>query len=331
MTVIQSYLHPPVHICFTIDEPYVAYMAVCMASILDNADGETRFNFHIISAGLSPWMERKLLELRHIKECSIEFITIDHSQIAGLPSYGKRSSHINDVSLYRLKLASLLPELDKVIYLDVDTVSLTNIARLWAVDLTDHHLAAVADSVFAVESAGLSPEFRDWRTFHKSMHTGDYVNAGVLLINLQKWRMDKVEELFLHLSAEYGRHFLFPDQDLLNIAFSSTMVRLNCRWNVPIDIMKNFSLLRPVDPYIIHWAGERKPWNGTVDEFGESIFWHYASLTPFFCYLTHAWTRTTLDRRDENLKSEMVRHNYWLRLQSFVRQRVFKFNAVVLT
>ena len=81
----------------------------------------------------------------------------------------RAAKHISIETNFRLKIASLIPNVEKCIYLDSDLILTENISKLWMQDIDDYYFAAVTD-----KKVGF--------------------NAGVLLINLKKWREDNLEK-----------------------------------------------------------------------------------------------------------------------------------------
>ena len=79
------------------------------------------------------------------------------------------SSKWTYMSMMRAALPFLLPDLDRILYLDIDTIVIRDISALWELPLADCYFAAVRE-----------PE--------KSTETFTYINAGVMMMNLEKLR-----------------------------------------------------------------------------------------------------------------------------------------------
>ena len=105
------------------------------------------------------------------------------------------------------------------------------------------------------------------------MDPGSYVNAGVLMLDLEKCRQkvsfrDVVETL-------HSRNFFYNDQDVLNILLEGNIKQVDCKWNYMNNIVfylecdrKEFRELyldlSREDYRIIHYISAIKPWNGEV-------------------------------------------------------------------
>jgi lipopolysaccharide biosynthesis glycosyltransferase len=98
-----------------------------------------------------------------------------------------------------------------------------------------------------------------------------YVQAGVLLFNLEKIRNDNKSNIMTDIFNKYPI-LAFNDQDILNIAFKGNMKLLDIRYNFydPRNQLLHGNLgaseyneweLAKYNPAIIHFTGGDKPWN----------------------------------------------------------------------
>jgi lipopolysaccharide biosynthesis glycosyltransferase len=187
-------------------------------------------------------------------------------------------SHLTAATLLRLQLPSVLKDVDRVIYLDSDLVVLNDIASLYDTDLSDLPLAACLDfwltggPPFAPPIAGWGVEA--WHQFLRDVvrlsdHKA-YFNAGVMVMDLDRSRdigLMPAAEAFLE-QANYKT--VYVDQDALNHVINGAFVRLDLRWNVLANRRQTDgadretstpAALSQADPWILHYAGPRKPWS----------------------------------------------------------------------
>ena len=121
----------------------------------------------------------------------------------------------------RLLLPELLPELDRILYLDCDIVVRQDIAKLWnETQLGDNYLAAVYEA--AIE--GQAERFRAL-----GCDPARYFNSGFLLMNLAQMREEKVSERLLE--ACRVPYLEFPDQDALNQVCQGRVLPLSPLYN----------------------------------------------------------------------------------------------------
>jgi lipopolysaccharide biosynthesis glycosyltransferase len=130
-------------------------------------------------------------------------------------------------TLFRLRIADLLPDnVERLIYIDSDTVVRESLEGLWATDLGNRLLGAVRDPIvpWAAAPYGLA-----WSEFGLSPEM-PYFNAGVMLIPLDRWRSEDVCRRAVELVS---RHRLtHADQCALNIVAAGDFLPLPPRWNL---------------------------------------------------------------------------------------------------
>lgn len=172
--------------------------------------------------------------------------------------------HITVSTMDRLLLPDLLPELDRILYHDIDALPLGDVAELYDWDLQGHPLAgrsAVAEHVIS----GFSNMYRSAKRLRETpaashdlvrrmhaRHDYDYTafNAGILVFDLARMRADEFSRDFIPYVELYGMN----DQEVLNCYAGPNRAVLPPQWNsLPTQELV-------VDPKIIHWAGPLKPW-----------------------------------------------------------------------
>lgn len=143
------------------------------------------------------------------------------------PNYRTRFTHM---SLMRVLAPQLLP-VDKVLYLDVDTIICEDLRSMYDTDLDGKWIA------WCEEKAGL------WNPYNKP-----YFNFGVALMNLKQMREDCVSERLVRVLNE--RRYIFNEQDALNeIVTDDKMVALDPRYNEASFTSRSYT------PAIVHYAG----------------------------------------------------------------------------
>ncbi len=162
----------------------------------------------------------------------------------------------------RILLPLLLPDVHRVLYLDVDTVVLDDIAELFHTDLEGHPVA-VRDSNIAEASEWVAagrrlPEaealaLRRWMG-REHPFGGRAINAGVLVMDLDRMRADDFTARYLALGARFGLH----DQDTMLMYLGPDRVHLPARWNA-LPVHEDVP-----DPAVIHWASLGKPWDAEL-------------------------------------------------------------------
>ena len=303
-------------VVFNINENYLPYCAVTMASILKNASSHVFFDFCILSIEhLGNAAEQ--IKISGYENYKIRNITVDVSTIKNLhlATYGQK--HVTIDAYLRCYIPLIFNNIDKCIYLDVDLVLNTDIERLYDIDLKDYYAGAVVETnYYAIFTPSLRKECRDNFIKKYDIKNEFYFNSAVIIFNLKKIRDDEEENLIIDTAKTYrnGEFLLFPDQDFITIAYQGNnkgkMMPIDVRWN-PFQIPR----LPSDNLYIIHWCGGNKPWkNFNVPHI--KIFLEYAKLTQFYPKIRDTLLEAVEDKLDY-LNSKLLYKKYVRRLKLF--------------
>lgn len=270
-------------IVFSANAKYAPYISVTITSIIKNSSKSNYFKFYVFYTDLS---DNTILRLEGI--CGINYSTtcINVEELCTDGMYS--SAYFSKEMYYRIMIPEILPEYDKVLYLDCDIVVLKDIAALYFNDLEDFLVGGIRNLMhekmkkYIEYSLQLNPEY--------------YINSGVLLINTKLCREINFTETAFKILRE-RQDFRYPDQDLINIVCEGKIKYLNPRWNFTWhyrhlqespnkelhlsekDMIQFFEYEK--DPNLIHYTGEVKPWNN-VNKYLSDYFWLYAKDSIFF-------------------------------------------------
>lgn len=172
-------------------------------------------------------------------------------------------------TVFRLLLPYLLPaDVDRVIYLDADIVVRRSLDALWATDLGTDSTGAVRDAL--VPCVGC-PGGLPWQQFGLDPRQR-YFNAGVLLIDVSRWRDEGIGKSALEILSQH--RFPYGDQCALNIVLEDKVRALEPTWNMQSGhflpaqslawTVENEAELRAsmLDPHIVHFNTSPlgRPW-----------------------------------------------------------------------
>lgn len=270
-------------ITFTIDEKFVRFCAVAMASLLKHNATE-EICFHIVTDNLTEESKAILSRLAKQSGAHTSFYYVPKEKTEGYQV--KAMNHrISLATFYRCMLPSLLPpQLSKVIYLDSDILVLDSIKEIWNTDLTNTAIAGIEEARSKedghCERLGYPLSYR-------------YINAGVLLINLDYWRKHDIEEKCRRYYAQNINRMLYNDQDLLNALLYDKKAIIPMRYNVQDAFYRKFNKGRNLPagcpsiyreallhPAILHYTN-RKPWEYHCMHPLRQLFYDYQDLTPY--------------------------------------------------
>lgn len=153
-----------------------------------------------------------------------------------------------------------LPQnVDRILYIDPDTVVLRDISPLYNIDFKGRTIAAAGHTKLFIEDLN-----------HLRFRTGKesrYFNAGVMMVNLQKMRKNVTGEMIFSYVKKNRRWLFLADQDVLNGLFGNDMIPVDeCIWNLDektvIYNRRRVKDLKWVEENtaIVHFNGKYKPW-----------------------------------------------------------------------
>lgn len=268
MNTTKENMNHEIPIFFSIDDSYAPYLAVALRSAVANSSPDRAYRAIVLHEELSEENQRRLSALE-APNFSIEFYKMERGleTITDRESNYLRCDYFTLTIYYRLFIPQMFPELDKAIYIDSDVVVMGDLAELYDIDLEDNYIAACNDrSVLDV------PELAHYMEDCIGVDKHEYINSGVLLMNLKALRDKKFDEHFLTLLNTYHFDSIAPDQDYINAICNGKIHYLDECW----DAMPNEAHPPLENPKIIHYNLFSKPWCYDGVQYGE-YFWQYAN------------------------------------------------------
>jgi lipopolysaccharide biosynthesis glycosyltransferase len=253
------------HLAFCIDNAYVSPLGALMVSIL-KAETRDDISFHILSLEITEENKKKLLSLCPWNgtgpERRILFYDADRSLLDGVPI--EKDDYVSKAAYLRLFLPDYIPpDIKKILYLDSDMIALKSLAPLWNTDISTYHAAVVIDA-----------SCNDIRHFNRLdiPESFPYFNSGMLLINLEKWREEKILEKALFFIKHNTEKIKQHDQDTLNVVLNGKVRYVSAAYNFieafyssPDSLLIKKSFFADIrdsrkSPVLLHFAGGEKPW-----------------------------------------------------------------------
>ena len=263
------------------DEAYVPHTAAMLNS-LRNSNPRACIDLHYLYGhNLSAASRWKLNQFCKKLDINVSWVEVPQQLITGLPGSG----YISDVVWHRIFMPELMPQLDRVLYLDCDVLVLDQLDELYTTDLGKHYFGAVTNIV---------PEkFR-----HRARELGlpgpeAYFNAGVALWNLDILRRENFTNTLLEYVEKHLPQLLWLEQDAMNALFWSKRLNVHPRWNVQNGIFASSwgTQLLPRDtlaetishPGIIHFEGGAiaKPWHFLSNHPYKQLYTQYRAQSPW--------------------------------------------------
>ncbi|GHU70427.1 glucosyltransferase [Clostridia bacterium] len=283
-------------IAMATDDKYILPMSVTIASLLANAAADTFCDIYIQTQDPPPpdKAERLLSFESLYPRCKIHLLNIDKAAfqhtVINVP-------HLGLGTFFRILLPETLAQHDRCIYLDTDTVVEKDLAELYSLDIGDNYIAAVREASFVETYTGAKNRAQKLGI----PNLNQYINNGVMLMNLARMRKDGTQSKMLKLTS---KGFASPCQDVMNAVCYGHIKILPFHYNVMVKFhpenVKTFFASRGCrlcytneeraqavrSPTVIHyvnWTNKfaTKPWNSSGMYLGER-WWHYAKLSPFW-------------------------------------------------
>lgn len=243
-------------VIFATNNDFCPYAAVAIVSLLANNKGE-QINVHLFTIDVDPPNIKQIHQLvSSYKDAKLQVYPVDENLLNGFPDPGVYSW----AAYLRLFSASLLPSLEKVLYLDVDMVINGSLKELWNMDISKYSCAAVYDAII---SYSMTKNILGYDYYREG-----YANSGMLLLNLTYWREHQVQRrICVYLKNHPVR---LCDQDVLNIILHGTIKFIHPKWNCHTGYFSFPPLVRNDQKKyikslwrgakIVHFTGPAKPW-----------------------------------------------------------------------
>ena len=212
-----------INVLYCFDSKFWHMAAVSMESLLANAAPDTKIMIYCMVA---PHTRGRFKISRIIKKhCSGAGLVWHVVKKPENPFVSYEFSRWSPVIWYRLFAHRIFKDVDKMIYLDSDTIICRDIAELFNTDMSNYCVGAIRDL------APVNDKFHrigiQIKQFSEKYLKGKpYYNSGVLLLNMKE--IAKYE----HLLFETNIPLVYPDQDLLNVAFVNKIKSLPLKYNL---------------------------------------------------------------------------------------------------
>lgn len=234
------------------DGGYALPLAVMLRSLAARLAADHALVAYAVDAGLDA-ADRARVVRSLGPRTTLHWVAPAREAFAGLPLWGRMPIATYD----KLAIARWLPDaVQRVLWLDADLLVRADVAELWRTDLGDAIAGAVQDA--RVPTVGARFGIRDFAALGLARDDA-YFNAGVLLIDLARWRAANVEQHALAYLRRNARRVYFWDQEALNAALAGRWCTLAPAWNwsPTTGAARSFA---EADARILHFSGNLKPW-----------------------------------------------------------------------
>ncbi len=248
-----------INFAYAFDNIYYYITHVSMKSIMLNQKSNTFIKFYILVSENIYEQQKPVISriCEEHKNCNITFLILK-KQFKEFSPTGriKRTTAI----FYRLILQNLIPTEKKILYFDCDTIIYRDLNIIYNYNITNKYYIG-------------RYEGKPLKKYRKKLK--DFINSGVILINLELLRKDNIFPKIYRFLRKYNGHLSFLDQDAINVVcnkkngffpsyyFGNDLCNLNniIKINM-LNKKQNHNIKNIAEPYIFHFTRYEKPWHG---------------------------------------------------------------------
>lgn len=276
------------NIFYAVDDKYVPQLGAAICSVCEN--NKSIDSIHIYVGTKEVTSENQLLITKLVEGYDRQITIIQIDNIKEQIGFEFNTTAWNEVTLVRLLLDKILPEnVGRLLYLDADTIVLGSLQDLWDTDMQGKAIGA-----------SIEPTANHQRKKRLGLDGEPYYNAGVLLIDMERWRKDNIRTRIFEYYKTHEDIILAPDQDSINGALAGEIFSISPRynyfnvfWYYPYKTL--VKIYKPAcwpfseeqhqsvatDPCIIHYLGEDRPWRKGNTHRYSGQYQQYLSMTPW--------------------------------------------------
>ncbi|WP_400243387.1 glycosyltransferase family 8 protein [Niallia sp. JL1B1071] len=266
-----------INLVFSVDNQYSQHFAAALTSLLVNNVESSRLNIVVIDGGIEETKKKLITEIVEKYNGVISFKKINRNEFNGANLEG----HISEATYYRLMIPELFSEdIKKVIYLDCDILVRNDITELWNTNIGDFVVGAI--------------KFNEYDGYDKiDIPKGaPYFNAGVLVINLDKWRKEQITRKSFEYIKNYPEKLIAHDQSILNFLLYDKWFQINYKWNLRTQLFSldyktagfdNKRVFEQIikNPAILHFTTASKPWHYLNNHPFKKEYFYYLDKSAF--------------------------------------------------
>ena len=281
-----------VNILYCFDKNYNLQAFTSMISLLDHS--EDIINLYIIHKDeiTINYFPKIIINHRNLNKITINTFDLKHKDFPNI-----ENSHVSEATYYRIYLNEFLPsDTNSILYVDADIIFLNDITNIYK-ELTDN--LAKSKYVVAAKTEYSRNNLNEERFTNLEMKSNKYLNAGVMFIDLTKWRNQRVYESLIETQIKMGSRLIYWDQDVFNSFLDGEYLEMPEKLNFnPSNIEYSKKKFNDIYENVIcvHYNGKLKPWTvkGILEK--DSIIFQneYRKLGLNKFLITHVWRLNSL-------------------------------------
>lgn len=294
------------NISYACDDKYIEQTIVSMVSLFENNKSINDITIYFIDMGISNSSMHELVNI--INLYNRQLIVIPFNQIAYDLKIDKTGRHI--ASVYAKLFFGRITDVDRILYLDSDTVIVDELYNFYNIELKDSYVAGVETihDIRQNQEIGFNKDDRA-------------INDGVVLMNLKLWREDNMLEKCLNFIKLNNGKPPVLSEGTLNAVCKNKILIVHPRYNLMTGIVdsKNDSIKKSTsreyydqeiieeakeNPCIVHFLAGfyNRPWNKDCTHPLKHFYTDYKKLT--------IWAEKPLDKKKLPLRYKLIGYIY---------------------
>ena len=282
-----------IHLCMALDNKMIYPTLISMVSALENKKNENILVYYLLLSHNFITSNISIFEdLKNTYEVRINYYIIPR-----IFNNLKKWRGETDTIYYKLLIPLLFDHLDRIIYLDSDTLIYNDLWEMYNLPFNDNYILA-------------PPSPFHHLTEKYQMDYKYYVNGGVILFNIKKIRKDNIDFKLLYYATIYDKKFILLEQDIINFTLKPKIGLLSFKYGIYLigniyiykkyllKKFKNMVSLKEVrdainNPVIVHlifcqpkvWYINRTRSNFNLDSICKKYqkhFYFFASKTKYY-------------------------------------------------
>ena len=278
-----------ISVAYCLDNNYTYPTLVSMISILENSSNYTFYIFHLL-VEKNIFKKENIEKFMHLEKkynsCKVNIFEITNEYFSNV------NPNIKSIATYyRLLLPNLIIDEDRIIYLDGDTLVLTDLTEMINLEMNNSIILGFVDDKYKfAEQYGVK--------------TYKYITAGVLLMNLKEMRKENIMKKFFEFIENNKENLNQEDQTVINVVLHGRIGLLPPKfgmWNIlnrgnilthnyyynkslGIQAYSNEEIIKALKrPSIVHYVG-KKPWAKRASLYRRfnKKWWEYANKSDEF-------------------------------------------------
>lgn len=285
------------------NDAYSPYCGTMITSVFCN-NREEKLEVNILTSDIGEGNKKKFEELASEYNQVIHVVYVNPDLFKGAP-LKLGNAYMTKEAYFRLLLPEILPDTNKVLYLDCDLIVRADLKELWETNIEGRAFACVKDRIDNIKERVKTLGYNE---------QDSYFNSGVTLMNLEFLRgFGFSEKAFAFISSK--RYLLkYFDQCVINAICHGYFEELSVKWNMIVPFFMKHPLVVEEqrenlekyisNPCIIHFTTEYKPWFKECNHPLKSEYWKYQGLSPWhdhpiqefhgFKRLSHHYAKSTI-------------------------------------